>query len=247
MSSGAKKGALGVAAMLGLVGVRSADNCASAGVRATRAVGDDALRMGARTGDDLVEAGARGGRIQWGPGPAAMADAIPSPAASGDGVVEALAEGGVEVALQVVQFEARGGSDAPAPPTELACPVAHDLTLEPTLWKDYLGGFGIACAPKVLIGRAQGDTFEAGHTFRPLPELFAACAEAGGVCFFVGCEGDGRCFTDAARAAHGVSLGLDLVPYMYALAQKELAETTASWVAFSPAPGEVTVLRRQSD
>ena len=42
------------------------------------------------------------------------------------------------------------------------------------------------------------------------------------MCFFVACEGDGRCFKDASRAAYGVDLRLDLVPYMYALAQKEL-------------------------
>ena len=250
MSDGAKKGALGLVAMLGLVGARSADNCAGAAARGARVAGDELARVGARSGDDLLGPGARGlddalppaGRVQWGPTPRA-AETVASPVASNDELVEALAEGGVDVVLEVLRYDTDGLADAPQAPTKLACPVPKDLTLEPELWSKYLDGFGIACAPKIWIGRAKGDTFEVEGTYAPVADLLQSCANAGGVCVFVGCEGEGRCFSDARRATRGGDLNAGLMPYVYALAQRELERAKPAWVAFSPSPGEVTLVR----
>lgn len=254
MSDGAKKGALGLVAMLGLVGVRSADNCAGAAARGARVAADDLARVGARSGDDLLGPGARGlddalprgGRVQWGPNPRGLEPAAP-PIASNDALIETLAEGGVDVALEVLRYETDGLADAPEAPSKLACPVPKDLTLEPELWGTYLDGFGMACAPKIWIGRAKADAFEVDGAYTPVADLLKSCANAGGVCVFVGCEGEGRCFSDARRAARGGDLDSELLPYIYALASRELEQAKPAWVAFSPAPGEVALVRPASN
>lgn len=250
MSGGAKKGALGLAAMLGLVGVRSADNCAGAAARGARVASDDIARVGARTGDELLgptargldDAVAPGARVQWGPG-APGTKAVSPPVASNEALVETLAEGGVDVALEVLRYEVEGLADAPAAPTKLACPVPKDLTLEPELWGRYLDGFGIACAPKIWIGRAKDEALEVDGVYTPVTDLLKSCANAGGVCVFVGCEGEGRCFSDARRATLGGALNSELMPYIYALVQRELEQAKPAWVAFSPSPGQVTLVR----
>ncbi len=246
MSSGAKKGALGVAAMLGLIGVRSADNCAGVAARGARVAGDDIVSVGARAGDDIAEAGARAGSrgrgVQWGATP--RAGVRPPVAASEEGLLETLAEGGVEVGLEVLRFDAPPSDIVESAPSGVACPVPHDLTLEPEAWSKYLDGFGIACAPAVFIARAQGDALVIDGTAAPLATLAKSCADAGGVCFFVGCEGQGRCFGDATRASHGVGLRLELEPYILALANHQLREAKPAWVAYSLQPGVLSVLRR---
>ncbi len=245
MSDAAKKGALGGAALLGLVGIRSADNCAGAAARGARVAGDDVVRMGARTGDDALEAAARGGRIEWGPAPGRpglRGSAATPEVASSDELVKTLAEGGLDIGLEVVQLDLDVREGASPAPTGVACPVPHDLTLEPEHWSKFLDGFGIACAPAVFIGRAKGDALEVDGVQTPVETLAQQCAEAGGVCFFIGCEGQGRCFSDASKAAYGVRLRRELVPYMYELAQQELTEAKPAWVAFSPTPGELSLL-----
>ncbi len=163
--------------------------------------------------------------------------------ASEEGVVETLAEGGLEIGLEVLLYDAPSSAALAAAPSQVACPVPHDLTLEPQAWSKYLDGFGIGCAPAVFIAEARGDSLVVDGEARPVSELVKSCADAGGVCFFVGCAGQGRCYADATRAAHGVGLRPELEPYILALATKQMKEAKPAWVAYSLRPGTLSVLR----
>lgn len=165
-------------------------------------------------------------------------------AASENEVLELLADGGIDVGLEVVRYEAPSSDVVSNAPSRVACPVPHDLTLEPKTWSSYLGGFGIACAPAVFIARAQGDALVIDGTATEVSELAKSCSDAGGVCFFVGCEGSGRCYNDATRASHGVGLQPELEPYILALAAKQFQDARPAWVAYSLEPGALSIVRR---
>ncbi len=249
MAEGAKKGVLGVAAIAGLFGLRAADDCARLGARGARAVGDDVVSVGARTGDAVLGPGARLGddaadaaaRISWGP---VEAGAAPKTFVGDDGLVDALVDGGVDVSLELLKIQ--GPDDAPSAasvPSQVRCPSVTDLTLEPGAWAAYLDGLGIACTPKPFIGRARGETLEVDGAYLPVATLMQACVEAGGTCMLIGCEGNGRCFTDVHRAMLG-HLRREYAPYVREVAGRAMAEATPAWVAYMAEPGVVTVLRR---
>ena len=228
--AGGKRGALGLAALAGVFGLRFADDCAKTGAK----VGDDVVRLG----DDAARLGAR------------TVDAVPSPAVaaavkSDDAMVDALTEAGLEVALQVASYEMPEGVDTPRWPSQVRCPAPRDLTLEPERWSAFLNGLGIACVPAVFVGRARGEALEVDGRFTAVPDLLEACAVAGGQCFFVGCEGEGRCYSDAMRAAVGIRAPHDDVSaYARALAQRQLTEAKPAWVAYASGPGVFTIVRR---
>ncbi|MEM6295042.1 MAG: hypothetical protein AAGA54_27465 [Myxococcota bacterium] len=249
MADGTKKGALGVAAIAGLFGLRAADDCARLGARGARAMGDDVVSVGVRTGDAVLgpgvhlgdEAAEAAARISWGP---AKAGATPKTFVGDDGLVEALVEGGVEVTLELIQWDAPEGSAVSAAPTQVRCPSVSDLTAEPDAWSAYLDGLGIACTPKPFISRARRDTFEVDGAYEPIASVMRACAEAGGTCMLIGCDAAAPgCAEDVRRAMLG-HLRPEYAPYVREVAGRAMAEAGPAWVAYVAGPGVVTVLRQ---
>lgn len=242
--AGSKKGVVAGAALAGVFGLRFADDCAAVGAKGARVgddvvrASDDALEAGVRVADDTVPAPSR---VQWGPPEGAAAQ----PVLTEGRWVDALKEAGVDVAVEVARYDRTAPVSARPRPHAVKCPSPHDLTLEPERWSAFLGGLGIACAPAVFIAQARGDALEVDGRWTEVSDLLQQCEVAGGLCFFVGCEGQGRCFTDARRAAVGVGPGgKTLDAYVAALAHDALAKTDAAWVAYASAPGAYTLVRR---
>ncbi|MBV1862484.1 MAG: hypothetical protein KUG77_28945 [Nannocystaceae bacterium] len=81
-------------------------------------------------------------------------------------------------------------------------------------------------------------------TATEVSKLAESCAAAGGICVFIGCEGQGRCFSDATRAAYSVRLRPGLEPYILALATKQFREAQPVRIAYTLQPGALSILRR---
>lgn len=186
--------------MLGLVCARSADSCGAVAVRGAR-LGDDAAAAGVRhipggVVDDAVGAGLRF------PGTnRALGEFAEHGAASHKPLKETLAEAGLEVALEVLELPSSDESSA-AGPSQVRCPSLLELDRDPGAWTKFLGGFGTACAPVLVVGTSiDGDTLTVGAETLGLSVMAQQCAAVGTICVFVGCWPDDKdCLAKPSRA-----------------------------------------------
>ncbi|MEM6994461.1 MAG: hypothetical protein AAF721_28355 [Myxococcota bacterium] len=236
---GTAKAAVGLAAGLGLVGVRLLDDCGRVGAKAAR-LGDSALdarRLGSALDDAPIP-------THWGPSPGAArprggapssaiaaVDSAPTARQVGDSIAETLAEGGIEVAAQLAELEV--DESFPTPPRSIACPKVLDIRLDDAPWHKLLGGFGSRCAPSIVVARArEGHELKVGDAWVDTNTLATQCAEIGAMCIFVGCEqGDSACL-DATRRARPRNLSrLGLPGYVHEFTEARLASDTPVFVA----------------
>ncbi len=233
-----KKGAVGVAAVAGLFSVRLLDDCGRVAGRGAR-IADDVVESGVRGGGRVLDDGLRsagGGRL--------VAESVSAAPRSGSEWSEVLLEAGFDVTTEVLRSERPESSSGPALPTEVACPVPHDLTVKPEQWSKFLGGFGIKCAPAIFIARAgPGDRLIVDGETMSVMDMADDCWEAGGACLFVACRGDGRCYTDATQATYGARPQRRLEPFVVDVTRQVLSKAEPEWIAVATRAGEVTMLR----
>ena len=88
--------------------------------------------------------------------------------------------------------EGEPGSGARSVALDVACPMRIDLTGEPERWRRFAeDGFGSACAPNLVFGRAAPDNPEmvvVGDEQRDVRQLATECWNAGSTCVFVTCD-----------------------------------------------------------
>lgn len=245
----AKKGAVGFVALLGLTSARFLDDCGKLGARGA-SVADDFAEVGVRgrglADDGLGSARGLAGDAQdaLGPGRYVLDGHSVNANLSSEEALELAVESAVEVGAEILAYDAPA-QPARAVPSQVRCPARKDLLLEPDAWRKYLGGLGIACAPFTFVSRSEGDTLLVDGVYAPVEDLAKTCAAAGGACLFVGCEGDGRCFKEAMRAALMAPRTSTVAERERAIARKVLDSTDASWVAFDAAPGRLAIVRAE--
>lgn len=237
MSHG-KAGAVGVLAILGLVIVRNADTCVSAGARGARVAG--------RAGDEAIA----GSRAVWGVEDAARlggrAEAASAAGRLGGASVEAghgaevagdVLGAGLDVALEAIDL-AGPEDEAPSLATldgseggRTRCPRTVDATVSDDAWQELLGGFGVACAPILVVG-VQGDApmgLRIGDREHAMSKLARDCLGVGAQCMFVACPRDAAaaCFAASERSLYRASLTENLFAYERDVVEGLLAQDPA--------------------
>jgi hypothetical protein len=210
MGDGSKAGLAGVVLLAGAGLARSGDDCARGGVRgasvlddaaggaagarmaswgpekATRIGADDAVRMGL-TPDDAARLGVR---VDGAAVPRVHGAAL-GEARAGEGAwFETVRDLELDLWVDVVTADFDGElPEVITTPGEVRCPRRLDVTRTPDEWDRLLDGFGVACAPVVVVGTASPDgrALRVGGGDVPLLELARACADAGARCVLVGC------------------------------------------------------------
>jgi hypothetical protein len=282
MAGGNKAGlAGGVVVALGLGLARFGDDCARGGVRGARALDDvaggaasgrmavwgpeGAVRVtaddAARTGLGADGAARLGARVDGAALPGVRGAAL------GDDVLGAgVGEGpwwkaardlGSDVGVELVRADL--GGELPAvltEPGQVRCPRRVEVTRSPAAWDELLGGFGVACAPVVVVGTASPDAkaLRVGARDVPLLELAKACADAGARCVLVGCPAAraDACVAASAQSLRDNPLQPSLRPYVrgfvaqalsqavapVVIAELAVVDGTATLVLASPGAGE---------
>lgn len=258
---------LGAIAVVVMGSVRVLDDCGRAGLRVGRSADDvasagarfggagDELAGGARFGQgaDGLGGGARFGQgadpltaSRWG-----LVDDVPhaSTTESND-VLEAVVEGAAETALEVLdvplgdaeydegegdQLAAEGGRSVAL---SVACPMRIDLGAEPERWQRFVDtGFGAACAPNLVFGRAVSgspETLMVGGQPRTAQQIATECWNAGSTCIVVACDED--CAESMAAIPHSIrDMDGGLAHYTALL--------TSAVIALDPKPRMVAVVR----
>jgi hypothetical protein len=216
MAEASKAGVAGGGLLLatGLGFASFGDDCARAGMRGAGAIDDVAggaagARMASWGPDKLAGAGLDdAARLGVGADDATRAgirvDGVALPGLRGAGLQDGLAgaragEGpwfeevrkfGVEVGIELVSTDMDGELPAVvATPGQVRCPRRLEVTGTPAEWDELLGGFGVACAPVVVVGTASADgkALRVGAEHVSLVDLARACADVGARCVLVGC------------------------------------------------------------
>lgn len=260
---------IGALAVMALGAVRVLDDCGRAGLRMGSSA-DEVASAGARfgsAGDELAGGArfggpadelARGARFAPGGDPLAAgrwADDLPhaSTTESND-VLEAIAEGSVDITLEVLDVPLEGADDGAgaegsegdehvpggARPVALTvtCPARIDLGAEPERWQRFVdSGFGAACAPNLVFGRAvpgSPETLVWGSQQRTVQQIATDCWNAGSTCIIVTCDED--CAERIAALPHSMrDMDGGLEHYTGVLA--------SAVIEFHPKPRVIAVVR----
>jgi hypothetical protein len=251
MADGSKAGlAGGVLVVLGLGFARVGDDCARAGIRGAGALDEvggaaSGTRMaswgpneiaGARTGlgaDDATRMGARAdGAAMPGLHGAGAREGVAG-ARGGEGPwFEAVRDFGVDVGVEIASTDLDGDLPAAvATPGEVRCPRRLEITRSPGEWDELLGGFGVGCAPVILVGTASADgkALRMGEEDVPLLELVRSCADVGARCLVVGCpaEGADACVAETKESHLHTRLQPSLPIYVREFVERALTQEVA--------------------
>jgi hypothetical protein len=208
--------------------LKTADNCAAVGARSMRSVDDVAIagsRTAPRAADDALYGGHAIERAALDDGARARGAVVhPVPVAEGEELGK-LGEVAGEVGFELVSY----GIDVEGPePDELANavhrPIVVDLSTEASAWRGLVeGNADIGVAPRVFVGRSEGEALFIGEQLVPLTELADGCARVGASCVFVAC--DAGC-TNVTRSVlrDGTDVeGAQLGPYITEFASARLS------------------------
>lgn len=209
--------------------------------RVAGSTADDVARFGGTKVDRLAAPAGRAGGLgddvaRLGPGRVAVprmhaAGLGDDAALAGEGPwFETLRDFGVDVGVELVTADLDGGvPTVVATPGQLRCPRHVDITRAPAAWDELLGGFGIACAPVVVLGTASDDgrALHVGERPVPLLELAQACAGSGGRCVLVGCP-EARadaCMAETEQSFERTPLQPTLRGYVRAFVKRAFAQS----------------------
>lgn len=247
MADGSKAGlAGGVLVVLGLGFARVGDDCARAGVRGAGALDEvggaaSGTRMaswgpseaaGARVGlgaDDAARVGTRADGALPGVHGVGVHEGLGA-ARGGDGPwFEAVRDFGVDVGVELASVELDDElPEVVATPGQVRCPSRLEVTRTPEAWDQLLTGFGVACAPVVVVGTAsaEGDALRIRDEDVPLRELAKACVDMEARCVLVGCpSADAKaCVEGTEESFRGNRLVSSLPAYVRGFVGRALAQ-----------------------